>query len=80
MNYLLISLLVFALIFGGAVVGVIVRPLLSEQHLSPDSRDVVKMATGLIGTLAALVLGLLFAFVSPVVLVESGAIRIADVQ
>ena len=61
MNYLLISLLVFALIFGGALVGMAVRPLLSEQHLHPDSRDVVKMATGLIGTLTALVLGLLIA-------------------
>ena len=61
MNDLLISLLVFALIFGGALVGVIIRPLLSEHHLNPDSRDVVKMATGLIGTLTALVLGLLIA-------------------
>jgi hypothetical protein len=60
MNALLISLLVFALIFGGALVGVVVRPLLSEQ-LNSDSKDVVKMATGLIGTLAALVLGLLIA-------------------
>jgi hypothetical protein len=55
----LISLLVFALIFGGALLGGFVRPLLSEQHLNSDSRDVVKMTTGLIGTLAALVLGLL---------------------
>jgi hypothetical protein len=61
MNDLLISLLVFAVIFGGALVGAVVRPMLSEQHLQPDSRDVVKMATGLIGTLAALVLGLLIA-------------------
>jgi hypothetical protein len=61
MNYLLISLLVFVLIFGGALVGAVVRPWLSEHHLHPDSRDVVKMATGLIGTLAALVLGLLIA-------------------
>src|SRR6266446_847418 len=61
MNDLLISLLVFALIFGGALVGVVVRPLLSEEHLHPDSKDVVKMATGLVGTLAALVLGLLIA-------------------
>jgi hypothetical protein len=61
MNDLLISLLVFVLIFGGALIGVVVRPLLSEQHLHPDSRDVVKMTTGLIGTLAALVLGLLIA-------------------
>jgi hypothetical protein len=61
MNDLLISLLVFAIIFGGAVLGMVVRPLLSERHLHPDSRDVVKLATGLIGTLAALVLGLLIA-------------------
>jgi Na+/H+ antiporter NhaC len=61
MNDLLISLLVFVLIFGGALVGVAVRPLLSEQHLHPDSKDVVKMTTGLIGTLTALVLGLLIA-------------------
>jgi hypothetical protein len=61
MSYLLISLLVFALIFGGALVGMIVRPLLSEQHLNSASRDAVKMATGLIGTLTALVLGLLIA-------------------
>jgi hypothetical protein len=61
MNYLLISLLAFAFIFGGALVGAAVRPLLSEQHLHPDSRDAVKMATGLIGTLAALVLGLFIA-------------------
>jgi hypothetical protein len=61
MNALLISFLVFALTFGGALVGVVVRPLLSESHLHPDSKDVVKLATGLIGTLAALVLGLLIA-------------------
>src|SRR6202789_4126274 len=61
MNDLLISLLVFAVISGGALLGVVVRPLLSESHLQPDSKDVVKMATGLIGTLAALVLGLLIA-------------------
>src|SRR5450432_3628640 len=61
MNPLLISLLVFAVIFGGALVGMMLRPLLSEKHLHPESRDIVKMATGLIGTLAALVLGLLIA-------------------
>ena len=61
MNDLSISLLVFAIIFGGALVGMVVRPLLSEEHLHPNSRDVVKMATGLIGTLTALVLGLLIA-------------------
>jgi hypothetical protein len=61
MNALLISLIVFAIVFGGALLGAALRPLLSEKHLQPDSKDIVKMATGLIGTLAALVLGLLIA-------------------
>jgi Protein of unknown function (DUF4239) len=61
MSAWLISLVVFVIISGGALLGVVLRPLLSEDHLHPDSRDVVKMATGLIGTLTALVLGLLIA-------------------
>ena len=59
MYALSISLLVFVLMFAGALAGVAVRPLLLEKHVHPDSREVVKMATGLVGTLAALVLGLL---------------------
>ena len=61
MMNLLISLLVFALIFGGALAGAAVRPLLSDHHLHTDSKDVVKLTAGLIGTLTALVLGLLIA-------------------
>ena len=59
MYALSISLLVFVLMLVGALAGVAVRPLLLEKHVHPDSREVVKMATGLVGTLAALVLGLL---------------------
>jgi Protein of unknown function (DUF4239) len=59
MSAWLVSLVVFVIISAGALLGVVLRPLLSEAHLQPDSRDVVKMATSLIGTLAALVLGLL---------------------
>jgi hypothetical protein len=61
MKDLLISLLVFALIFGGALAGMVVRPLLSDHHLHADSKDVVRLTAGLIGTLTALVLGLLIA-------------------
>src|ERR1700735_2789439 len=61
MMNLLISLLVFGLIFGGALAGMAVRPLLSEHHLHADSKDVVRLTAGLIGTLSALVLGLLIA-------------------
>src|SRR5215813_6052280 len=61
MKNLLISLFIFALLCGGALAGMAVRSLLSEHHLHSDSRDVVKLTTGLIGTLTALVLGLLIA-------------------
>jgi hypothetical protein len=61
MNPLTVSGLVFACIFAGTIVGVIVRAALPETHLSAESKDLVKLGMGLIGTMAALVLGLLIA-------------------
>lgn len=37
------------------------RTILPEHHLSPESKDVVKLGMGLVGTMCALVLGLLVA-------------------
>ena len=37
------------------------RPALSQHHLSADTKDSVKLAMGLVGTMAALILGLLVA-------------------
>src|SRR5262245_50102150 len=45
--------------FGGALLGAFLRPLLLGHHVSADSRDVVKLGVGVIATQAALVLGLL---------------------
>jgi len=56
-----ISSIVFSCIFGGALLGMFLRSVLPEHHLSADSKDVVKVAMGLIGTMAALLLGLLVA-------------------
>jgi hypothetical protein len=55
------SVIVFACVFGGALVGIFLRNRLPEHHLSGDTKDVVRLGTGLIGTIAALVLGLLIA-------------------
>src|SRR4051812_3733121 len=46
-------------IFGGAVLGLLISRWLPEGHLRDNSRDTVKVVTGMIATLAALVLGLL---------------------
>lgn len=51
--------IVFACVFGGALLGTLLRKILPDDHLSSESKDVVKLGMGLIGTMAALVLSLL---------------------
>jgi len=53
--------IVFAAVFGGAVLGMLLRGVLPAHHLNDESRDVVRLGTGLVATMAALVLGLLVA-------------------
>jgi hypothetical protein len=59
MSSITIGLIAFVCAFGGAVLGLWLRNILPEHHLSKESRDAVLMGTGLIATLTALVLGLL---------------------
>ncbi|MFC0402304.1 DUF4239 domain-containing protein [Paraburkholderia rhizosphaerae] len=59
MHHLSIALIIFAAVFCSALLGLYLRTLLPEHHLGEDSIGVVKLATGLIATMAALVLGLL---------------------
>jgi hypothetical protein len=61
MNSLLIALIVFVCVFGGAMAGTLLHVKLPENHRDGDSRDVIKLVMGLIATIAALVLGLLIA-------------------
>jgi len=61
MSSLAISGIAFACIFGGTILGMILRAVLPEHHLSGESKDLVKLGMGLVGTMTALVLGLLIA-------------------
>src|ERR1700682_4364165 len=56
-----ISWVVFACVFGVALLGMLLRNVLPEHHLKDDSKDVVKLGMALIATMSALVLGLLIA-------------------
>jgi len=56
-----VSWIMFACVFGGALLGMFLRATLPEHHQSTDSKDVLKLLIGLIGTMAALVIGLLIA-------------------
>jgi hypothetical protein len=56
-----IGLIVLACIFGASLLGMLMRPALSQHHLTSDTKDSVKLGMGLVGTMAALILGLLVA-------------------
>jgi len=56
-----ISSIVFTCGFGGALLGRALRAVLPEDHLTADSKEAVTVGMALVGTMAALVLGLLVA-------------------
>ena len=61
MSPLVISLIAFGCIIGGMLLGMFLRRVLPEHHLNDESKDVMKMGTAMMATLAALVIGLLIA-------------------
>jgi hypothetical protein len=61
MSPLATSLVVFLCVFGGALLGMLVSPLLPVQHQSSDSKDIVRLGMGLVATTVAVALGLLIA-------------------
>lgn len=61
MSSLAVGFIVLACLCAGAVLGFLIRRMLPEHHLSTDSKDAIKIGTGLIGTMGALVLGLMVA-------------------
>jgi len=49
------------LVAAGTLLGMYLRVILPEHHLSEDSKDIIRISTAMIATLAALVVGLLIA-------------------
>jgi hypothetical protein len=58
---IVIATIAFALILAGTIAGTLIRSRLPEPHLTGDSKEVIRLATALVGTLTAVVLALLFA-------------------
>ena len=61
MSTALPSLLIFISLIASVLLGMALRRVLPEHHLSSDTHDTVKLSMGLVATTAALVLGLLIA-------------------
>ena len=62
MSHISIGAVSFACVFGAALLGLFVRSRLSNELLEPDSKETVRLAMGLVGTIVALALGLLIGF------------------
>jgi Protein of unknown function (DUF4239) len=75
MSPTLTSLIAFACIFGGTFVGMFLRKRLPGEHLSGETKEVVRLGTGLIATIAGLVLGLLIASANGTFQTESGEVK-----
>jgi hypothetical protein len=56
-----IGLVIFVFVFGGALTGMYLRNALPDHHFSDESKESIKLGTGLIATMTALVLGLMTA-------------------
>ena len=56
-----ISTLVFVCVFGAAMLAMRVRAAIPQHHLTEGAESAIKLAAGLVGTMSALVLGLLLA-------------------
>lgn len=59
MSALAISLIICALLVGGALTGALLRRVLPDHHLDMHAKDVVRLGCALIATISGLVLGLL---------------------
>ena len=61
MSALGLASITFVCIFGAALLSIYLRTVLPKSHLNADSKDAIRLSMGVIGTMAALVLGLLIA-------------------
>jgi hypothetical protein len=51
--------MVFGVVFGGALAGMGLQRVLPESQLGEEAKDIIRLATGLLVTMTALVLGML---------------------
>src|SRR3954469_17711553 len=80
MSDILIGVMVFGFVFGGAIFGMLLGRILPDQHLSTDARDVIRIVMAMLATLSAVVLGLLTNSAITSFAEKEGELRAAAVQ
>ncbi len=59
MNTLLVTTIIALTLLGAVLLGMWLRSLIPQEHLSAESKDAVKVSMGMVATMTALLLGLL---------------------
>jgi hypothetical protein len=80
MNDIAIGLIVLVLIFGSALFGMLLGRIIPTQHLSAETRDVIRVVMAMLATLSAVVLGLLTGSSISSLAEKDGELRSAGVQ
>jgi ABC-type amino acid transport system permease subunit len=80
MIHYVIGLIAFVAIFGGALLGVFGARALPAQHRSSATRTAVSVAVAIVGTLSALVLGLMIATANSSFSARSGEVATISVD
>ena len=80
MNGIIIGVIIFAVIFGAALVGMGLGKILPSQQLSAETRDVIRVVMAMLATLSAVVLGLLTGSSISSLAEKEGELRGAGVQ
>jgi hypothetical protein len=80
MKDMLIGVVVFAIIFGGALFGMLLAKVLPNKHVGTESRDAIRTIMAMLATLSAVVLGLLTGSSITSLAEKEGELRSAGVQ
>jgi hypothetical protein len=51
MNPIIVSTIVFGVVFGGVLLGILLGAILPKNHLSDDTKDVIKAAQSVVAAL-----------------------------
>ena len=76
----IIGLIAFAAIFGGVLIGRFAARALPDHHLSSETQSVVTVSVAVIGTLSALVLGLMITSANSSFLARADEVRELSLQ
>lgn len=74
MNSVVVGLVVFVAVFGGALLGMLAARWVPKPHLGDETRSAVSLSMAVVGTLSALVIGLLISTANTSFLARADAI------